>query len=324
MKNASDFKWRFNLGNYTFKVLGYGDYDFSRYLRALMHLETPGLLNEQVTIHLIDTRTTGFSPPKEGLKWEKVNPYNGELLNFGEQKAVYNTGELSFTLVDYKQKEIYYWVSDFNRLPPNETAAPLRSLFHHWFETTSMFLCHAGGLGLAGKGVLLTGKSGAGKSTSTLACLESSLSYGGDDFILVDSENCRAYSLYGVAKLNTEQFSRFPHLKKHISNREQLPHEKGHVYIDDIAKNKMINNFRIEALLLPTITGKTHTFIQECSKADAVMALVPSSVWILRSSVSTAEKMKVFISKVPTYRLMAGTELRQIPEVLIHKLNHDN
>ena len=47
-------------------------------------------------------------------------------------------------------------------------------------------------------GVLIAGKSGSGKSTSTLACLTSGLLYAGDDYVLVDIAGAavRAQSLF--------------------------------------------------------------------------------------------------------------------------------
>ncbi|WP_337042179.1 hypothetical protein [Emticicia sp. 17c] len=313
----------YSIGGQFFEVLSYGEFSSEKYLRALAHLSCKSVSQESVKIHLIESKSTGIIPPEEWLNWPDIDSYSGDLLNFGNNRAVFNSTEPSFIFVDYSSKNIYYWVDDFCRLPPNETAAPLRMVFHLWFEPTASFLCHAAGLGISEEGVLLTGKSGSGKSTSTLSCLNTKLKYAGDDFILVDPEQNLVYSLYSVAKLNIEQFDNFTHLKPLISNIEQIPREKGHVYINESFTDSMITQFSIKAILLPTITGLEDTFIQECSKLDAIKALVPSSVWILRSNTKAVEKMKLFISKTPTFRLMAGVNLNQIAPILTAFINEN-
>lgn len=313
----------FNIGGQVFKVLSYGSFKYEKYLRALAHLAIQSKGEENIKINLIESRSTGSTPPEAWLNWPTIDPYSGELLDFGDNRALFNSTEPYFIFVDYASNEIYYWVDDFCRLSPNETASPLRMVFHLWFEPTKLFLCHAAGLGFSQKGVLLTGKSGSGKSTSTLSCLNTRLKYAGDDFILVDSEKSIVYSLYGAAKLNVEQFENFPHLKPLISNIEHIPREKGHIYINESFKDSMINQFSIQAILLPTITGLENTFIKECSKIDAIKALVPSSVWILRTNKTAVEKMKLLIAKTPTFRLMAGVNLEQIAPTLINFINEN-
>jgi hypothetical protein len=313
----------YSIGGQIFKILSYGKFSTEKYLRALAHLEIPDSGKEDVRIYLIESKSTGMTPPQEWLNWSNIDAYSGDLLNFGNNRAIFNSTEPSFIFADYHSHEVYYWINDFNSLPPNETAAPLRLVFHIWFEPTPLFLCHAAGLGFSQKGILLTGKSGSGKSTSTLSCLNTKIKYAGDDFILVDPEKNLVYSLYSVAKLNIEQFENFLHLKPHISNTEQIPREKGHVYIHESFTDSMINQFSIQAILLPTITGQQDTYIKECSKIEAVKALVPSSVWILRANTKAVEKMKLFISKTPTYRLMAGINLTQIAPILTEFI-HEN
>jgi hypothetical protein len=311
----------YSIGNKIFRIESYGSFDAKAYLRSLQHLKvTTG--GTDVTLKLIESKSTGSTPPEDWWKWQKIDPYNGELLGFGEGYcAVFNSTELSFLYIDYASGVIIYWANDFNRLPVNEISAPLRSVLSCWFRPSAFFLCHAAGVGLNPAGVLLTGKGGSGKSTSTLSCLKSDLKLAGDDFLLVDSENSKAYNLYGVAKLNADQFERFRYLEKFIANISQLPEEKGHVYVNEEFPHTIINEFNITSILLPTVTGKPDTYIEKCSKIDAIKALVPSSVWILKSDVQSVDKMKKLIAKTPTFRLLAGTDLEQIPQQIIAHLH---
>ncbi len=311
----------YSVGGQEFEVLSYGDFDSDSYLKAMSHIKLEKPSETDLTIHLIESKSTGLRPPQEWLDWSEMDLYNGELLNFGNNRAIFNSTELWFIFVDYESKAIYYWIDDFLKLNPKEPAIPLIMVFHLWFDNTPLFLCHAAALGTSEKGVLLTGRGGAGKSTSTLSCLNTAVKIAGDDFVLIDSETSMAYSLYGVTKLNIEQYENLPHLKPLISNTDQIPDEKGQVYINEFFPGSMINQFKIKAILLPTITGLKDTFIKQCSKIEAIKALVPSSIWILKSNKRAVEKMNLLISKQPTFRLMAGTELNQISPTLMKLIN---
>lgn len=313
------------IASQCFCVETYGSFDVKDYLRSLSHLKIKDNINSKtVSIKLIESKTTWNIPPNQWINWEYINPYNGQLIGFHNgYYAMLNSNEPSFIFIDYEGLTIYYWVNDFSKLPPNERAAPLRSVFNLWFKNTPLFMCHAAGLGFNNKGVLLTGKGGSGKSTSTLSCLQTQLKYAGDDFLLVDSEKHIAYSLYNVAKLNTEQFDNFNHLKQHISNVEYMPREKGHVYINEAFSGEMLHSFLIKSILMPIIRGKKDTYISTCSKIEAIKALIPSSVWILRSDNKSIEKMKNLINSLPTYNMYAGTQLEQISVQIAKHLNEN-
>lgn len=311
----------YRIGGQRFKILSYGNFDSHNYLKSLCHLKLESQNEAEVTVHLIESASTGLTPPQEWVNWPDIDLYNGELLGFGSNRAIINSTELWFIYVDYDLNVIHYWVNDFSKLPTRETAIPLILVFHLWFDHTPLFLCHSAGLSTLAGGVLLTGRGGSGKSTSTLSCLNTEIKCAGDDFVLIDPEQLIVYSLYGVAKLNIDQFENLPHLKPLISNRHQIPDEKGQVYINEFFPDSMVNQFELKAILLPTITGLEDTFIRQCSKIEAIKALVPSSIWILKSNKKAVEKMNHLIAKIPTFRLMAGTNLSQIAPTLINFIN---
>src|SRR6218665_3973175 len=132
----------YSIGGQIFKVQSYGEFDSKRYLRALAHLEVHDPKEENVRIHLIESKSTGSTPPEEWLNWPTIDPYSGELLEFGDNRAIFNSSEPYFIFVDYASREVYYWVDDFCQLSPNATAAPLLMVFHLWFDPTPLFLFH--------------------------------------------------------------------------------------------------------------------------------------------------------------------------------------
>jgi hypothetical protein len=273
-------------------------------------------------IFFLETCLVNIQVPQELLNWDKINPYSGNLIGLPEGfVAVKNSHENSFIWIDRNKKIILYIIQDISFITPNEQVAPLRSIFHLWYRDSRFFMCHAAGIAVDGQGVLLTAKGGSGKSTSSLASIMDGLNYAGDDFLLVDSEECIAYSLYNVAKLELPQFEIFKELKPFIENIESTPKEKGQVFLSKIYPKQICIKFKIKALLVPVFSRGESTSVFKCSKSEAIKALVPSSIWIMRGSPSSANKMISFINKLDCYSLSTGTDLIQIPDKIKEIIN---
>src|SRR5205823_136180 len=82
---------------------------------------------------------------------------------------------------------------------------PLRHILHLWLASRGVQFVHAGAVGRPSGGCLIVGKSGSGKSTSTLATLGSELLYAGDDYVgvSVTTGGAHVHSIYGCGKLET-------------------------------------------------------------------------------------------------------------------------
>jgi hypothetical protein len=286
------------------------------YLESLSHLL---LVNEKdhfdFQIYFLETDLVNIQVPVDLLNWGNINPYNGNLIGLPtDYIGVKNSHENSFIWIDKNQKTILYLVKNIGCITPNEQVAPLRSVLHLWYQDSKYFMCHAAGISVGEAGVILTAKGGSGKSTSSLACIQNGLNYAGDDFLLVDSEACIAYSLYNVAKLELNQFEMFKELKPFIENLESTPKEKGQIFLTKIFPGMICNQFKIKALLIPVFSKGKDTVVFRCSKTDAIKALVPSSIWIMRGSPASANKMITFINKLDCFQLATGTDLIQIAE----------
>jgi hypothetical protein len=71
--------------------------------------------------------------------------------------------------------------------PPWEASFPLRLLLHWACRSEACAIVHAGTLGRDGRGVLLAGAGGAGKSGTTLSGILSGLTSVGDDYIAISA-----------------------------------------------------------------------------------------------------------------------------------------
>lgn len=78
---------------------------------------------------------------------------------------------------------------------------PLGTAISSWAVNNGLFPAHAAAVEINGRGVLLVGESGAGKSTTALACTLAGSGLIGDDLCLIDPVGRVIHSWYGTVKL---------------------------------------------------------------------------------------------------------------------------
>jgi hypothetical protein len=286
---------------------------------ALDHLSIEPVEAPALTVHLFDSVTTG-SPMTPAPWGREAYRARGEIAGFndGRIRTVYQPGADSLHLYDRQRRLGLYWVRDPGDVAYWETGAPLRSVFHWWLEDGDLQFVHAGAVGYSAGGVLLAGPGGSGKSTSTLACLDSDLLYAGDDYVVVSTTgDARVHSVYQTAKLDPGNLSRVPHLRSLVHNPDRLDSEKAVIFPGRRYTDRISRGFPIKALLVPRVTGRVDTRLVPSRPGVGLSALAPTTVFQLPGdSTRIFSKIASLVHKVPTLILEAGTDLGQIPAVV--------
>lgn len=244
----------------------------------------------------------------------------GEITGFNDERfrTVYQPGIDILQMYDRQSRQALYWAPTWRLVPYWEQSFPLRTLLHWWCEDQAWTPVHAGAVGRGGEGVLVAGKSGSGKSTSTLACLEGGLDYAGDDYVLLDARGAPAAEcLYSTAKLVPDNLFRFPRLREQVTNADRLDDEKALLYVNESHGRQVANAMRLRAILLPRVTGRRETRLTPATAAAAVFAIAPTTILHLpNGAAGVMEKVSRVARQLPVYWLEAGTELEQIPRVV--------
>jgi len=227
-------------------------------------------------------------------------------------------------ILDQVNNVAIFWTRDAGTLPTYDRGAPLRMILNWWMRERDRQFVHAGAVGTADGGVLLAGKSGSGKSTTALACLSADLRYAADDYCLVTTAPVAyAYSIYNSVKLDLSTLRRSaPHLEPLISNHHELATEKALLYLHQQYPEKLSRGFPICAILLPQVTGGEDTTVTRATPMAAMKALAPSTLMQL-SGAGRAEfqTMAKLVQQVPSYHLALGTDVVQIPQVILRLLS---
>jgi hypothetical protein len=238
-------------------------------------------------------------------------------------RGVFQPGMRALSVLDLSTDHAWYFVEDPAALPYWERAAPIRQILHWWMATRGHQQVHSGAVGLPDGGLLLVGKGGSGKSTTSLVSLTSQLRYAGDDYAMVSlAPQPWVHSLYSSGKVHPDNLTRVPHLLPALSNAEHLATEKGVVFVDQHFPDRMIDGFPLRAIVMPTITGRPDTRVVAASRAAALAALAPSTVFQLHTAGAEALRyMARLVREVPAYVLELGADANDIPGVLLELLD---
>jgi len=175
---------------------------------ALAHLERPGPshLPDGLTIAMWD----GSVEPRNHLLraylftltnwWFDYTGPRGELLDIHSERmaATYNPPTGTLNVVDLDRGMAFYWKRDASPMPYYESCYPFRTILHSWMRGAQRYFVHGAAVGYAEGGVVISGKSGSGKSTSALACLGSPLKFLGDENCLVNANSSGGFDVHGV------------------------------------------------------------------------------------------------------------------------------
>ena len=315
----------YSVGGFCIRLRFAGTALVPRMTPALAHLEVPAVESPDLVIQLWDGASTGVMTPQP--PW-RDDPYaygsHGEVRGYDSDRIriVFNMFFDALSLLNLEHNRAVFWVRDGDQIPFWETAAPLRILLHWWLGSRGLHYTHGAVVGIPAAGALLVGKGGSGKSTTALACLDSALSYVGDDYCLLsEPPNPQAYSLYSSAKLKPDN-TRLPHLLPLVHNQQRQPDEKPFILLHQHFPEKLVPSLPLKMILVPQVTGRVDTEIHPVKGAAALLALAPSTIFQLPGGTSAKFKeMAALVRDIPCYTLALGTDLEQIPQVILTALS---
>ncbi len=329
----------FGIAGGTVRVRGLGDTLFARMTEALAHLPAlPRMASgapADLTIHLWDSPGDSWTSPPSPLAWYNRQQPAGTVMEFetaqfdarGELPG-FNTPRIRTAfhlwphvlhLLDRNAGEGYFWIERAEQLPYYELATPFRKILSWWVSARGWLFAHAGAVGTAAGGVLLVGPAGAGKSTSSLACVGSPLGYAGDDCCLVSAgPRARVYSLYNSAKLKGgADLERFPHLASLVRNPDRLGFEKALLFLHREFPQHLVREFPLRALVVPKVVGGSGARLVPITAAVALATMAPNTCIQFPGSGRIAlGLMAGLVRQLPCYALEVGPEVSAIPTAL--------
>ena len=288
---------------------------------AFRHLETEDAGAADLTVGLWSASATGVPVPAPD--WVPGMTLTHSRLDSWSDESISMIRDSSFHLlvaVDVSTGRALYAVDDEAAIPGWERAAPLRFLVNEWFSLCGIQMTHAACVSRNGRGALIAGPGGSGKSTTALLCLESGLfDYLGDDYCLVrPGAEPEGFSLYNTAKLLPGDLDRFPRLRPHFQDAiREVEGEKPVVFLSDAGFGSIVDACALDALYLPRVTNGPETTITPVPRGESWRAIVPSTIsQLLGSGPRNLSLIGSIASSLPAYRLDLGTDLSAVPRAI--------
>jgi hypothetical protein len=204
---------------------------------------------------------------------------------------------------------------DVNLIPAWDMATPFRDLLHQWFRNHDGHLIHGAVVADGQSAVALAGTYRAGKSSTAFACLHhSTLECLGDDVFLarkVGSE-CHAFSLYNACKLLPHDVGRFTRNLRPLDDSVRGD-GKPTFYLYPAFADRLPQQRRLTAILLPRITGKSDTAFSPAKPGETWRALVPSTLALTPASPEGIKWLTTLARDMPSWWLDIGTDREAIP-----------
>lgn len=299
---------------------------------AIEHLRTDIGPAPDLVISLFDAQSTATPLPflldfymqRVQAKWWEYLGSRRELLGLdgGRVRSAFHPGPDILSVLDHERDQALYWVNDAGSIPYYETGYPLTVILNWWLAKRGRQFVHAACIGTEAGSVLLTGKGGSGKSTTTLACLNSGLQLGGDDYCVIDTDSMTAHSLYNTIKLKgLADVERFDHLRHCVDNLDQVQDtedgERALIYLQQHFPEQLMSDSPLRAILVPRIVDRAETTITPASASHAFKALMPSTLFQLPGDARDAFQATAGLTrKVPSYEIALGHDIDAIPEVI--------
>lgn len=318
--NSGEMARDYRVGEFLIRLRFAGEAMIPQLTPALEHLAVASSgAQADLTVCVWDSVSTRESLPPPPWSDEAYGT-RAEIKGFNTERirTVYHLESSVLSLLDLKENLGFYWTRDAANFPIYKIAAPLISILHWWLRQCGHQVVHAAAVGKATGAVLIAGRSGSGKSTSALACLDSSLFYLSDDYCLIAAApEPRVHSLFSSAKLTPESLARLPHLRSAIHREADELTDKSLLFLHREFREKIGQSLLLRAVLIPRVTGGRDTSLARISSVTALTALAPSTIYQLAGAdQSSLQMMSAVVRQLPCYELRLGTEMKQIPEVI--------
>jgi hypothetical protein len=214
------------------------------------------------------------------------------------------------TWFDRAARRIIGWRTSADRLSMHERTRPLPFLLPVWYADQGVQIIHAGLVARDNRGVLFCGANGAGKSTSSLACMCAGLDFLSDDHVGLAATDGAfiGHSVFASTRLEPDHLERFPELVPHSIPSPEWFETKSLILVAEAMPERVKASVPIRAIALPVLTDAARPNVMPIGRAEALRALAPSTLMQMPFG-ATADRfaeLARLAASVPAFRLELG------------------
>lgn len=203
-------------------------------------------------------------------------------------------------------------------LPLWHAGSPLRQHLHWLLQQQGKRIAHAATLGEAGRGILLLGSGGAGKSGTTLAGIAAGLQTVGDDYVaLGGTPTAVATPLFRIVKQDRRGLAQVGDLQQKTADLPENWMRKVEFDPTAMFPDCFADALEIRALVLPRIARAERPHFAAVSGGEAMRTLIPTN--LLQFPGEPDDGMAYYadlVRRLPAYRLELSMDTRKNGDAL--------
>ena len=198
------------------------------------------------------------------------------------------------------------------------------SFFHfalsELLKRNGLYTVHATALEYQGRGVLIPGYSGQGKTTSFLSLLRSGFRYLSDDYPLLRDRGTHMELLAFPMKIDvtdrTIEF--FPELRNAAPGILQQGICKKFFQAEDLYTGSIGNSCTPAMIIFPHVVDMQHSCLEPLPKSRALEAIMPQGLLVYDQAVARREfqVLSRLVQQVDCYRLHFGRDILDLPKLI--------
>jgi hypothetical protein len=299
-------------------------------LPPIEHLVSEREGDSAMRISIFDSASTGIEAP--ALPWRPPpgEPGKNPVVRYETDEccllASVTTGSLA--AVDLRRGEAIFHLPDPAELPSNERSTQLRETLHLLLSRRDRWLTHAGAVGRDGRGVLVVGRGGSGKSTLCLSCARAGMEIAADDYVALErNDGTIAHALLSTAKVTRESAAllgigdEVVAAEDFIVSTERIA--KAEVDLERIAPGRFRPSLQIVAVVAPVIAdADAAPRIERVDGPRGLRALAPSTIMQTRTRGPSALPVLANLAReVPCFYLSLSTAVGANAEAVAELLD---
>lgn len=317
-KRFITFSFNFQINQRIIRLVSDNATVAQKFARAFLHLEVKVEKTPDLTITIWEIGAAEKLPSIDWKNAAKDLISNNDYYYHASQDA----GVVS--ILSFQKNSAHFVMRDVDILPWWLFASPFQPIMHAWSTQYAFVLTHTAAISDDHSAILLCGKGGSGKSTTTLACLRNGFDYLGEDYTVlsIDNEKPIAHSIYQSAKLELNTRKMFPNYESYVENKHVADNEKALLYYQDIFPHQIKIQMPVKAILSLKVGFDESPVLREISNEISIKNLMLSTVQQLNYRASHALCwLKKIVAMSASYELILGRNIEKniavINELLI-------
>jgi len=208
---------------------------------------------------------------------------------------------------------------------PEAMHTDVRTSFFHFalselLKRRGLFTVHATALEYRGRGVLIPGYSGQGKTTAFLSLLRSGFRYLSDDYPLLRDLGSHLELLAFPMKIDVTDHSVefFPELRTAPTGLLKQGMCKKFFFAEDLYAGSVGTSCVPAIIMFPHVVDIPHSCLEPLSKSRALEALMPQGLLVYDQAVARQEfqSLSKLVEQTDCYRLHFGRDILDLPQLI--------